>query len=98
MTARIFALRAYSKLWTTLAATCMATLVLAAFILPRSFRLTAFSDWIQCLLLLSGTRSLIPNAVRSRGRLRMFWALLATGIAFWFSYQLIWTYYEVWLR
>jgi len=98
MTARIFVLRAYSKLWTILVAACMASLVLAALILPRSFRLTAFSDWIQCLLLLSGTLSLIPNAVRSRGRLRVFWALLATGIAFWFSYQLIWTYYEVWLR
>ena len=49
-------------------------------------------------MLLSGTLSLIPNAVRSRGRLRLFWALLATGMAFWFSYQLMWTYYEVWLR
>jgi hypothetical protein len=28
----------------------------------------------------------------------MFWMLLATGVAFWFSYQLMWTYYEVWLR
>ena len=53
---------------------------------------------IQCLLLLSGTLALVLNAVRSRGRLRMFWALLATGMAFWFSYQVMWTYYEVWLR
>jgi len=90
--------RHYLKLWTTLVAACMATLVVAALVLPRSFRLTALSDWIQCLLLLSGTLALIPNAVRSRGRLRMFWALLATGVAFWFTYQLIWTYYEVWLR
>jgi signal transduction histidine kinase len=42
--------------------------------------------------------SLIPHAVRSRGRLRLFWTLIATGIALWFSYQLFWTYYEVWLR
>jgi len=90
--------RSFSKLWTTFVAGCMATLVVAALVLPRSFRLAAFSDWIQCLLLLSGTLALIPNAVRSRGRLRMFWALLATGVAFWFSYQLVWTYYEVWLR
>lgn len=91
-------MRAYSKVWTAAVAGCMATLILAALILPRSFRLTAFSDWIQCLLLLSGALSLIPNAVRSRGRLRMFWALLATGMGFWFSYQVMWTYYEVWLR
>jgi len=73
-------------------------LVLAALVLPRSFRLTALSDWIQCLLLLSGTLALILNAVRSHGRLRVFWALLATGIGFWFSYQVMWTYYEVGLR
>lgn len=42
--------------------------------------------------------SLIPHAARSRGRLRLFWTLIASGIALWFSYQLFWTYYEVWLR
>jgi signal transduction histidine kinase len=71
---------------------------LAALILPQSFRLTALSDIIQCILLFSGVVSLIPHAVRSRGRLRLFWTLIATGIALWFSYQLFWTYYEVWLR
>jgi signal transduction histidine kinase len=30
--------------------------------------------------------------------LRLFWTLIATGITFWFTYQLYWTYYEVWLR
>jgi signal transduction histidine kinase len=91
-------LRAYSKLWTAAVAVCLAALILAALILHRSFALTAFSDWIQCILLLSAALSLVPNAVRSHGRLRLFWALLATGMAFWFSYQLMWTYFEVWLR
>jgi signal transduction histidine kinase len=91
-------LRTYSKLWTVTVAACLAALVLAALILPQSFRLTALSDVIQCLLLFSGTASLVPQAVRSRGRLRLFWTLVATGIAFWFVYQLFWTYYEVWLR
>ena len=91
-------MRTYSKLWTAAVAACLATLVLAALILPQSFRLTALSDVIQCLLLFSGALSLIPHVVRSRGRLRLFWTLIATGITFWFSYQLIWTYFEVWLR
>ena len=91
-------MRTYSKLWTAAVAACLATLVVAALILPQSFRLTALSDIIQCLLLFSGTMSLIPHAVQARGRLRLFWALLATGLAFWFSYQLMWTYFEVWLR
>lgn len=91
-------LRTYSKLWTATIAACLAALVMAALVLPQSFRLTALSDVIQCLLLFSGTVSLIPQAVRARGRLRLFWTLVATGIAFWFVYQLFWTYYEVWLR
>jgi signal transduction histidine kinase len=91
-------LRTYSKLWTATVAACLAALVMAALVLPQSFRLTALSDVIQCLLLFSGTVSVIPQAVRARGRLRLFWTLIATGIAFWFVYQLFWTYYEVWLR
>ncbi len=91
-------LRSYSKLWTSAVAACLATLVLAALILHQSFRLTALSDVIQGVLLFSGTMSLIPQAMRSRGRLRLFWTLMATGIAFWFFYQFIWIYFEVWLR
>ena len=93
-----FLLRTYAKLWTAAVAACLAALVLAALILPQSFRLTALSDVAQCLLLFSGTLALILHAVRSRGRLRLFWTLLATGIGFWFAYQFIWIYYEVWLR
>ena len=73
-------------------------MVLAALILPQSFRLTALSDVIQCILLFSGSMSIIPHIARSRGRLRLFWTLIEIGITFWFSYQLFWTYYEVWLR
>lgn len=79
-------------------AACLTTLVLAALLFHQSFRLTAFSDIIQCLLLFSGTLAFIPHALQSRGRLRLFWILMASGIALWFSYQLFWTYYEVWLH
>jgi signal transduction histidine kinase len=98
MGARIVLLRTYTKLWTAAVAACLVTLVLGALFLRQSFRLTALSDIIQCLLLLSGTISLIPQALRSHGRLRLFWALLTTGIGFWFLYQLCWTYFEVWLH
>jgi signal transduction histidine kinase len=98
MAARIVFLRTYSKLWIAAVAACLATLVLAALILHQSFRLTALSDVIQCLLLFSGTISLIPHAVRSRGRLRLFWTLVAIGMGLWFAYQFVWIYFEVWLR
>jgi signal transduction histidine kinase len=91
-------LRAYSKLWTAAVAVCLLTLVSAALFLHQSFRLTALSDVIQSLLLLSGTAAFIPHALRSRGRLRLFWTLMAAGMGLWFSYQFIWNYYELWLR
>lgn len=91
-------MRNYSKFWGAGVVACLATLVLAALLLPKSFFLTALSDCIQCLLLLSGTLALVPRALGSRGHRRLFWTLMATGISFWFSYQLFWTCYEVWLR
>ena len=98
MAPRTVFLRTFGKLWTAAVAVCLATLVLAALILPQSFRLTALSDVIQCILLFSGSMSIIPHVARSRGRLRLFWTLVEIGITFWFSYQLFWTYNEVWLR
>ena len=98
MATRIVFLRTYAKIWTGAVAACLATLVLAALILPQSFRLTALSDMSQFLLLLSGTLSFIPLVIRSRGRLRLFWLLMATGIGFWFAYQFVWIYYELWLH
>jgi signal transduction histidine kinase len=76
----------------------LAALVLAAFALPRSFRLTASSDVIQCFLLASGAASFVPLALRSQGRQRLFWSLITLGISLQLTYQFLWTYYEVVLR
>lgn len=87
-----------SKLW--IAATCSLVLAqaLASFLLPHNFQLTTFSDLIQCLLLLSGAVALLLNALHGTRRTRLFWALMSLGLGFWFSYQLLWTYFEVVLR
>jgi signal transduction histidine kinase len=87
-----------SKLWSVGVIGCLAVLVLTALILPHSFRLTAFSDVLQCLLLLAGTIVFVPRALRSSGRMRLFWTLMALGMALWFLYQSLWVYFEVWLR
>ena len=91
-------MRRSTKIWIAGAGACLAALVLAALILPKSFGLTALSDVIQCLLLFSCTVAFIPRALQSRGRLRLFWILMVSGMGFWLFYQLFWTYYEVWLR
>src|SRR5271165_1522222 len=75
------------QLWAAGAAACLGVLVLAALLMRQSFSLTALSDIMQCLLLLSGTASLIARGVRLRGRSRLFWMLLALGIGFWLVYQ-----------
>ena len=87
-----------SKFWSAGIGACLALLALAALILPQSFRLTALSDVIQCLLLLAGTVFFLPHAMRAQGRMRLFWALITLGAGFWFFYQLLWTCFEVWLR
>jgi signal transduction histidine kinase len=87
-----------SKIWSGGVVVCLAAAVLGALTLPQSFRLTAVSDLTQCFLLAVGTFSLVPRAFRTQGRLRLFWTMLALGMALWLTYQLLWTYFEVFLR
>ncbi len=85
-------------LWLAAVAGLLAAFFLAALSSPRSFQLTAFSDIVQCLLLVSGAAAFLPLVLRSSGRIRLFWSLITLGISFWLTYQLLWTYYEVILR
>lgn len=99
MTARgVSSLGKRSKLWLMAVAVILAAAVVCALLMPRSFALTAISDIVQSLLLISGTAAFLPAAFRNRGRLRLFWFLTASGMALWLSYQLFWTYYEIVLR
>lgn len=98
MTLRECRLSKRSQLWLAAVGGMMAAMVVAAVILPQSFRLTAFSDIIQSLLLLSGSLAFVPLILRSRGRIRVFWSLITLGSVLWLAYQLFWTYYEVVLR
>ena len=87
-----------SKVWLAAVAALMGAAILAAAFLPRSFGLTAFSDIVQSLLLLSGSAAFVPLALRARGRLRFFWSLVVLGLTLWLAYQFFWTYNEVLLR
>ena len=88
----------FSKVWLAGLTAAAAMLVIAAIGMPHSFRLTALSDLLQCLILLSGAASFVPLATRSRARMRLFWSLITLGLTFWLFYQLLWTYNEVLLR
>jgi signal transduction histidine kinase len=87
-----------SKLWILAAGCLVFAQACACVLIPPGFALTVFSDVTQCILLLSGLAALLPNITRTRGRTRLFWGLMTLGVAFWLSYQLLWSYIEVVLR
>lgn len=87
-----------SKIWVLAAFGLVFAQGLASLALPQAFKLTVLTDFTQCILLLSGALSLLQNVRVTRGRTRLFWALLTLGLAFWLAYQLLWTYFEVFLR
>jgi signal transduction histidine kinase len=87
-----------SQLWVASVAGLLVAFVLAALVLPQSFLLSAVSDIVQALLLASGAASFVPHALRSKGRMRLFWSLITLGISFELIYQLLWIYNEVILR
>lgn len=70
----------------------------ASLVLARRFALTALSDFTQALLLLLAAFAFLPSISRTQGRVRLFWALMTLGVGFWFAYQAVWTYLEVFLR
>jgi diguanylate cyclase (GGDEF)-like protein len=72
--------------------------ILLSVLVPRSFALTASGDLIQSLLLLCGTFAALSNLRTAHKKARLFWGLLALGCAMWFCSQVLWTYFEVFLR
>jgi signal transduction histidine kinase len=87
-----------SKLWIWAAIGLVFAQALSSVFLRKDFALLVVSDVAQCILLLSGTLSFLPNVVATRGRTRLFWILMMLGLSMWLSYQLMWTYIEVFLR
>ena len=72
--------------------------ILLSVMAPRSFALTASGDLIQSILLLCGAVAALSNLRTAQKKARLFWGLLALGCAMWFCSQVLWTYFEVFLR
>lgn len=72
--------------------------VIVSLTAPRSAALTAFGDLLQCVLLLSAAISVGSNIKAHCQKTRLFWVLMTSGCAMWFTAQAVWTYYEVYLR
>src|SRR5579863_1076396 len=73
-----------------------AVVSLASFFLHwRGFALAAFTDAMQCILLLFATLACLLNVLKTTRRTRLFWSFMGLGLASWWAYRLIWTYIEV---
>lgn len=86
-----------SKLWVSAAIGLVCVQIVASLSL-QGFARVAVSDLVQLTLLISGTVALLPIMRNSSRRARIFWALMALGMAFWVLYQGFWCYFEVFLR
>jgi diguanylate cyclase (GGDEF)-like protein len=64
----------------------------------HSTGLTAFGDLLQCILLACGTLSILSNIRNTDKKVQLFWTLMALGCGMWLCAQVLWTYFEVFLR
>lgn len=71
---------------------------IVSFTVPHCYALTAFGDLSQCCLLLAVLFSVFPNIQNNEKRARLFWILVSIGFVLWACAQILWTYYEVYLR
>lgn len=65
---------------------------------PRGFALTAFGDILQNTVLLCATLGFAVNIRVASQRVRVFWTLMCLGLGMWLFSQVLWTYFEVYLR
>ncbi|HWX94473.1 MAG TPA: hypothetical protein VNY29_17725, partial [Terriglobales bacterium] len=73
-------------------------LAVAFALLPRGVARAAFSDIICALLMLSVLIVTSLHGTSSKGRMRVFWMLQATGWGLWLLDQLLWIVFDLVLQ
>jgi diguanylate cyclase (GGDEF)-like protein len=72
--------------------------VLLSLLAQRGFALTAVGDILQNTILLGATVAFLANVRVSPPKTRLFWGLMGFGLAMWLGSQVMWTYFEIFLR
>ncbi len=67
----------------------------ASLLLPKSYRLTAITDWISLALMVSASLAFARNAFSSNRRQRLVWILLGAGYAIETGGQIVWMHWEL---
>ncbi|HVR23638.1 MAG TPA: GGDEF domain-containing protein, partial [Candidatus Polarisedimenticolia bacterium] len=88
----------HASKWTGIVCAVVCLHISVTLLAPRSIGLTAFGDLTQCVLLFCGTVSILSNIRSSDKKTQLFWALMGCGCGMWLCVQVVWTYFEVFLR
>ena len=86
------------RTWTIGISALVCVHVALSLLVPRSFPLTAFGDILQNVVLFLGTVAFLNNVRSTSGKTRLFWLLMGLGLGIWLVSQMMWTYFEVYLR
>jgi diguanylate cyclase (GGDEF)-like protein len=84
--------------WTGIVCAVVCAHVFVSVLVPRSIALTAFGDLTQCALLFFAMLSILSNMKTGYNKAKLFWTLMAFGCGMWLCSQVLWTYFEVFLR
>src|ERR1022692_3085716 len=84
--------------WTGIVCAVVCVHVFVSLLAPRNIGLTAFGDLTQSVLLLCATLSILSNVRTSYKKAQLFWILMGFACGMWFFAQVLWTYFEVFLR
>jgi diguanylate cyclase (GGDEF)-like protein len=88
----------HARVWGVAVCALVSVHVLISLFAPRGFALTAFGDILQNVVLGAASFAFLWNASRASAKARLFWALMGLGLAMWLVSQIMWTYFEIYLR
>lgn len=91
-------LRLSSKIWVSAVACLVIAQAVASLLLPKSYGLTAITDWISLVLMLSAATAFVRNACTANQRQRLVWILLGGGYAIEACGQILWMRWELVLK
>jgi diguanylate cyclase (GGDEF)-like protein len=86
------------RVWTLTVLGLVCAHVLVSLTVPRGFALTAFGDLLQNVVLGVAAVAFVWNAKKAAAKARLFWSLMGFGLTMWLVSQVMWTYFEVYLR
>ncbi len=88
----------HARKWTAIVCAVVCVHILLSLLASRGFALTAFGDILQNVVLLCATVAFLSNVRTATPKARLFWALMGLGLGMWLVSQVMWTYFEVFLR